>query len=388
MKKKIVVLGSTGSIGLNTLKVIRNNKKDFSLKLLSTNTKVEKALKQAKEFGVKHLIINDQSKFNLIKKKKLKFDIKIYNSFKILNKLFSKNEIDYTMVSVSGLDGLEPSIESIKFSKNIGIVNKESLISGWSLIKKKLMKFNTNFIPVDSEHFSIYSLIKHNKLYDIKKIFITASGGPFLNYPLKSLNKVSLKEALKHPNWKMGKKISIDSATMMNKVFEVIEAKNIFNLNYKQISILIHPQSYIHAIVQFKNSINQILFHEPDMTIPIHNSIYNFKKNIYYKKKLNFTILNDLKLKPLNLNQFLLTKLLKILPNKNSLYETALITINDFFVDKFLKKKINFNQMTKLIYSTAKKKIFLRFRKKTVKDIDEIYKLRKFVRLKLDTLGI
>jgi len=209
-----------------------------------------------------------------------------------------------------------------------------------------------------------------------------------LNYPLKSLNKVSLKEALKHPNWKMGKKISIDSATMMNKVFEVIEAKNIFNLNYKQISILIHPQSYIHAIVQFKNSINQILFHEPDMTIPIHNSIYNFKKNIYYKKKLNFTILNDLKLKPLNLNQFLLTKLLKILPNKNSLYETALITINDFFVDKFLKKKINFNQMTKLIYSTAKKKIFLQFRKKSVKDINDIYKLRKFVRIKLDTLGI
>jgi 1-deoxy-D-xylulose-5-phosphate reductoisomerase len=388
MKKKIVVLGSTGSIGLNTLKVIRNNKKDFSLKLLSTNTKVEKALKQAKEFGVKHLIINDQAKFNLIKKKKLKFNVKIYNSFKILNKLFSKNEIDYTMVSVSGLDGLEPSIESIKFSKNIGIVNKESLISGWSLIKKKLIKFKTNFIPVDSEHFSIYSLIKDKKFYDIKKIFITASGGPFLNYTSKLLYKVSLKDALKHPNWKMGKKISIDSATMMNKVFEVIEAKNIFDLNYKQISILIHPQSYIHAIVQFKNSINQILFHEPDMIIPIHNSIYNFKKNINYKKKLNFTILNDLKLKPVNLNQFLLTKLLKILPNKNSLYETALITINDFFVDKFLKKKINFNQMTKLIYSTAKKKIFLQFRKKSVKDINDIYKLRKFVRIKLDTLGI
>ena len=189
------------------------------------------------------------------------------------------------MVSIMGLDGLEPILKLIKYTQNIAIVNKEPLICGWDLIKKELKKYKTNFIPVDSEHFSIFELLKNSRNDVVEKIFITASGGPFLNFTKSRLSNVTIKDALNHPNWKMGKKISIDSATMMNKVFEVIEAKNIFNLDYNKISILIHPKSYIHAIIKFNNGQIKILAHEPNMKIPIHNSLYlkDVKKLILMK---------------------------------------------------------------------------------------------------------
>ena len=166
----------------------------------------------------------------------------------------------------------------IKYSKKIAIANKEAIICGWNLINKELKKNKTKFIPVDSEHFSIWSLVKDYNYKFIDKIYITASGGPFLKWPVSKIKKVSPEKALKHPNWSMGKKISIDSATMMNKVFEVIETQRIFNLEKSKIKILIHDKSYIHAIVQFKNGLKKILAHDTDMKIPIFNSIYQNEK--------------------------------------------------------------------------------------------------------------
>ena len=162
------------------------------------------------------------------------------------------------MCSITGLAGLKPTLDAIKFSHNIGIANKESIICGWNLIERNLKKYQTNFIPIDSEHFSIWSLIKNYKSSQIQKIFITASGGPFLKLSKNELKKVSPKNAVKHPNWSMGKKISVDSATLMNKVFEVIEAQRIFNLPLSKFKILIHPKSYVHAIVKFTNGITKI----------------------------------------------------------------------------------------------------------------------------------
>ena len=179
------------------------------------------------------------------------------------------------MSSITGLNGLLPTLKSIKHTKKILIANKESIICGWNLINKELKKYNTNFVPVDSEHFSIWSLLQNYNSNDIDKIFITASGGPFLKLPKKQFSNISVKKALNHPNWSMGKKITIDSATLMNKVFEVIEAKNIFNLSYGKISILTHPKSYLHAITKFKNGLTKLLLHDPDMKIPIYNSIYS-----------------------------------------------------------------------------------------------------------------
>jgi 1-deoxy-D-xylulose-5-phosphate reductoisomerase len=387
MKKKVIILGSTGSIGKNTINIIRKDKKNFDIKLLSTNKNISELIKQAKEFKVKNVIINDHVKFIYAKKKYKKTKINFFNSFSIIDKIFNKKELFYSMISIVGIDGLKPSLQLIRYTKNIAIVNKESIICGWNLIKKELIRYKTTFIPVDSEHYSIFSLI-NNSTNPIDKIYITASGGPFLNYSKSQVSRASLKNALNHPNWSMGKKISVDSSTMMNKVFEVIEARNIFNINYDQISILTHPKSYVHAIVKFNNGLAKILIHEPDMKIPIHNSIYYSQKKSIRSKPLNIDILNNLEFKKIDYNQFPLTKILDLLPKKNSLYETALISINDFFVIKFLNKKINYNQLISLINKFAHDRNFTKFRKIPVKSIEEIYKIRDYVSFKLNTLGI
>tara|TARA_B100000780_G_scaffold231813_1_gene171678 strand:+ start:2510 stop:3676 length:1167 start_codon:yes stop_codon:yes gene_type:complete len=388
MKKKIIILGSTGSIGKNTIKIIQKDKKNFDIKLLSTNKNITEVTKQAKEFNVKNIIISDYTKFIEAKKKYKKLNINFYNSFLIIDKLFKKKELFYSMISVVGIDGLNPSLQLIKFSKNIAIVNKESIICGWNLIKKELKKFKTNFIPIDSEHFSIYSLIQKNNYDQIDKVFITASGGPFLNKSIKELKNIKKKEALNHPNWKMGKKISIDSSTMMNKVFEVIEAKKLFSLKYKDILILTHPKSYVHAIVKFKNALIKILIHEPDMKIPIYNSLYPISKNKLKSQNLNLSILNNLELKKIDNKKFPLVRLLNNLSENDSLYETVLVTINDFFVLKYLNNKIKYQEMITLIYKYSNYREFLKFRNIIPKKVTDIYKLRDYVSLKLSSLGI
>ena len=388
MKKKIVILGSTGSIGKNIIKIIKKDKKNFDIKLLSTNKNISEVIKQAKEFNVKNVIINDYSKFVETKKKYKRLNINFYNSFSVIDKLFKKKELFYSMISIIGIDGLNPSLQLIKYSKNIAIVNKESIICGWNLIRKKLKKFKTNFIPIDSEHFSIYSLIQKNNDDLIDKVFITASGGPFLYSSTKRLKNIQKQDALNHPNWKMGKKISIDSSTMMNKVFEVIEAKKLFNLKYKDILILTHPKSYVHAIVKFKNALIKILIHEPDMKIPIYNSLYPFSKNKVKSQNLNLSILNNLELKKIDYKKFPLVKLLDNLSEKDSLYETILVVINDFFVLKYLNNEIKYHEMIRLIYKYSNYKEFLKFRKILPKKVIDIYRLRDYVSLKLSTLSV
>ena len=388
MKKKIIILGSTGSIGKNTIEIIRNDKKNFDIRLLSTNKNISEVIKQAKEFNVKDIIINDYIKFIKAKSKYKKLNINFYNSFLNLDKILNKQKIFYSMISLTGLDGLDPTLKIIKYSKNIAIVNKESLICGWNLIKKKLKKHKTNFIPIDSEHFSIAELIKNKNLNLIENIYITASGGPFLNFSKSKLLKVSVKDALNHPNWKMGKKISVDSATMMNKVFEVIEAKNIFDVNYSKISILIHSKSYVHALIKFNNGQIKLLAHEPDMRIPIHNSLYPKDIKKINTKDLNLEILNDLNLQKITTKMFPTIKILNSLPKINSLYETALVTINDYFVAKFLENKINFNQLVNLICKYSNQAYLTKLKTIAVKNINDIHKTRKYINEILNNSGI
>jgi 1-deoxy-D-xylulose-5-phosphate reductoisomerase len=388
MKTKIVILGSTGSIGENTFKIIKKNKKKFEIILLSTNTNIRKVFTQAKVFNVKNVLVNDYKKFIIAKSKYKNSKIKIFNTYSCIDEILKNKFVDYSMVAISGLDGLAPTLKLTKYSKNLAIANKESLICGWSLIQKKLKKFKTNFIPIDSEHFSIFTLIKNYNTCDIEKVYITASGGPFLNLPKSKFSRIKLKDALKHPNWKMGKKITIDSATLMNKVFEVIEAKNIFNIDYNKISILTHPKSYVHAIIKFKNGLSKIVAHDPDMKIPIYNSIYlNSKKN-FKINSLNLKILNNLNLKKVDYKKFPLVKLLNKLPTHSSLFETILITINDYLVFKFLKREINFEKLMSLIGKISNLREFQKYKKIKPKNVREIYNLRDYVSLKLDTLGI
>ena len=345
MKKKIAILGSTGSIGKTLLKIINNDKKKFNILLLAANKNYKFILKQANKLNVRNIIISDRNNFLKSLKLNKNKKIKIHNNFDTLHKIFNK-KIDYTMSAITGLDGLEPTLKIIRFTKKIAIANKESLICGWSLIKKELSRSNTEFIPVDSEHFSIWYALKNNS-DSFKKIYLTASGGPFYKLPHNKFNKISIKQALKHPNWKMGKKISIDSATMMNKVFEVIEAKNIFNTEYNKIDILIHPKSYLHALVQFNNGISKIILHETDMKIPIFNTIYNDNNRNIRSENLRIDILNNLSLEKINLKKFPLTKILKIMPKYHSLFETIIVSANDTIVKAFLNRKIKFEDISK-----------------------------------------
>ena len=388
MKKKIIILGSTGSIGTNTISIFKKDKKNFDIVLLSTNTNTRKVFKQAEEFKVKNIIINDKKKYHQAKIKYKNKKINIFNEFQDIEKILYKKNIYYSMVSVSGLEGLEPTLILSKYSKNLAVVNKESLICGWNLIKKNLVKYKTNFLPIDSEHYSIFTLLKEHSVREVKKIYITASGGPFLNYPKKKFNKIKPTKALQHPNWKMGKKITIDSATLMNKVFEVIEAKNIFNIPYNKISILTHPNSYVHAIIELKNGITKMLIHEPDMKIPIFNSVYQNYSNIISAKPLNLKILNNLNFRKVDTNKFSTVELLNKLPKNNSLYETILITINDHLVYKFLNNELNFDKLIKSIKKFSNLKEFTKYKKIKPKNIAQIYKLKDYVSLKMKHLSV
>ena len=294
------------------------------------------------------------------------------------------------MAAISGLDGFESTLESIEITKKIAIANKESIICGWNLIKKRLKKFNTKFIPVDSEHFSIWSLLNNTNSsnQDIKKIYITASGGPFLNYDLNKIYNIKPKQALKHPTWKMGKKISIDSATLMNKVFEVIEARNIFNIPYDKIEILIHPKSYIHSIIEFKNGLIKVLAHETSMKIPIINSLSEINNIDLSFKNFDFNKLNNLNLSRPDIKKFPSLSILKFLPNKQSIFECILISANDELVDLFLKNKIKFQDVSKKLLKFIQLKEFIKFKKKSPKNINEIKKISNYVSLKIKSLSV
>ncbi len=387
MKKKIAILGSTGSIGKTLINIIDKDIKNFNIILLSAKRNHNELLRQAKKYKVKNIILTDKKSFNKLKSKTKFLNINLYNDFENFNKIFKK-KIDYIMSSITGIDGLKPTIDSIKYTKKIAIANKEAIICGWNLIHKELKKNKTEFVPVDSEHFSIWYSLKNNS-DDIEKIFLTASGGPFVNLPLEKFKNINVKQALNHPNWKMGNKITIDSATMINKVFEVIEAKKIFNLKFKKLSILVHPKSYIHAIVKFKNGMIKIIAHDTDMKIPIFNSLYNFNNFKKIKsKKIDLNILNNLNLNKPNIKKFPALNILNNLPEKNSLFETILVSANDELVNSFLKKKIRFIDISKKLFVFIRSQKYNIYKKKAPKSVNEILKLSKYVRLKISKESI
>ena len=307
-----------------------------------------------------------------------------------MNKFFD-HKLDYVMSSIVGLEGLIPTFKIIKHTKNIAIANKESIICAWNLIEKELNKHKTKFIPVDSEHFSIWYAIKNNNYKNIKKIYLTASGGPLLNIPIKKFNKLKIKNIVKHPNWSMGKKISVDSSTMMNKVFEIIEAKKIFNLKYNQLSILIHPKSYLHAVILFKDRMIKIIAHDTTMDIPIFNTLYTKDHLLERETKLSnldLIKMNNLNLSKIDKDKFPVIQLLKNLPIKNSLYETIIVKTNDILVDLFLRKKIKYTDISYLLLKILNLREFRQYKKIYPKKIEDIVKLSDYVRLKINTMSV
>ena len=383
--KKIIILGSTGSIGKQTLEIIKKDKSKFKILLLSTDKNINLISKQIKTFKVKNIVVTNKKKYKILKKKFKK--VKVFPNFNKIDKDL-KVKADYAMSAISGIEGLRPTLKIIKKTKRIAIANKESIICGWELIQKELKRHKTEFIPVDSEHFSIWSVLKDYQKKDVEKIILTASGGPFLNQKISKNIKPIV--AINHPNWKMGKKISIDSATLMNKIFEVIEAKKIFDVELRKFDILIHPKSYVHAIVKLKNGLIKIIAHDTNMKIPISNSIHLGESNQRFikSKDINISNLNSLNFQKVKSKKFPVIKILKKITKKNSLFDTVLVSINDELVNLFLKNKISFLDISSKIRLLINSPIFSKFRHQKPNDLAQIEKLNEFVRLKTRTLSV
>ena len=384
MKKKIAILGSTGSIGKTLIEIIKKDKKNFEVILLTAHKSYKEILKQAKILQVKNLIITDKKSYLNLSKNKLG-KINIYNNYDSFNKIF-KRKVDYVMSSISGINGLVPTIKIIRFTKKIAIANKEAIICGWHLIKKDLKRFNTSFIPVDSEHFSIFYSLQGNKISNVNKIYLTASGGPLINTPRNKFKDIKISEAINHPNWKMGKKISVDSATMMNKVFEIIEAKKIFNIKYEALDILVQPSSYVHAIIKFNDGMVKIIAHDTNMRIPIFNSLYENQNKKIKTDKLNLKKLNLLNLKKVDLNKFPSIKIIKKLKNKESSLETVIVLANDILVNHFLLKKIYFTDITKFLQKLISMKKFKNYSNNKLDNINSIVLLNNQIRTTINKM--
>jgi len=380
MKKKICILGSTGNIGQLTLRIVEENKKDFRVLLISANKNHRLLLSQAKKFNPKYIFsTNDYliEKINNFCKKKR---ITIIKDIKLINK---KDRFDISVCAISGMAGLVPTIDIIKYSKEIAIANKESIICGWKFIKRELLKYNCKFIPLDSEHFSIYNLIQNKDKKTISEICLTASGGPFFGKKI-NLKNITPSQAIKHPKWKMGKKISVDSANLMNKVLEVFEASLLFNLPLSKFSIMIHPQSLIHSVVKYNNGLSTMMYHYNDMKIPIMNCLYkNFDFNDYLINKFSFS-------KNRNLELFFYkvdpkkNHAIKVLNLAKKLNVNGYITINalnELLVEKFLEKKISFSDIIYKLHHILQSKIVKNYLKNNkIKHINDVFKNYEFCR--------
>ena len=381
MKKLISILGSTGSIGSNTFKIIDKKRNNFKIYLLAANKNFNMICNQIKKYNPNIFVINDKKIYKKVHDKFKKKKIKVLNNYNLLN---LQKISDITISAIPGIAGLEPTILFTKKSRKILIANKESIICGWDLIKKAATKNKTAIIPIDSEHYSILNLLKDHTLDEIKKIYITASGGPFLNIKKKYLKKIKPADALKHPKWKMGKKISIDSSTLMNKILELIEAQKLFNISNKKIDILIHPDSLVHAIIEFQNGLVKFMYHDNSMIIPLANAIFNKNINIdkfYKNKKQNFLdkIVKGLKFRKVKKEIFPLI----VLKKKVQEYPSTPIIINaanEILVDHFLNKKLQFLRINKIIMSVLNDRNYKKYAIRKPKNINHIIEIDKWAR--------
>ena len=375
MKKKICILGSTGSIGLSTLEIISNDKKNFDVILLSGNNNYKLLISQAVKFKPKYIYSNNIFLTEKIKNFCKKNKIIIISDLNLLKKI----KFDITVSAISGIAGLLPTLNVIKFTKKILIANKESIICGWKFIHKELKEYNCSFTPVDSEHFSRSNLLQNKNKSLIKYIYLTASGGPFFSKKI-NLKKVTPTQAVKHPNWKMGKKISIDSATLMNKILEIIEASLIFNLPINKFKIIIHPQSLIHAIIEIKNGLSSMLYHNNDMKIPLANSLYD---NLYVNNGTSdkFSFKNKLSFYNPNIKKF---PSIKILEFNKVLDETGFILINvlnEILVQRFLNNKILFTDIVyKLLTILNSKAVKNYLKNNKIRHINDVFNAYNFCR--------
>lgn len=374
-KRNIIILGSTGSIGTSALEVIENNLDKFCVQYLSTNTRIDLLLEQAKKFNPKGLIITDDEAYREVKSNKLPFNIYSKND---LPEIISGNDIDIVVAAMVGFAGLEPTLEAAKSGKKIALANKEALVVAGHIITEIARKSGSEIIPIDSEHSAVLQcLIGEDKSF-VKKIILTASGGPFLNRDIKDFDNITIKEALQHPNWKMGSKITIDSATMMNKGLEVIEAHWLFGLLREQIEVIIHPQSIIHSMVEFVDGSIKAQLGIPDMKLPIQYALSYPERFPVSYNSMDFIKHSNLTFLEPDMEKFKCLALAYKSLELGGNFPVILNAANEVAVNKFLNDEIKFTQIPEIIEKSLEK-----FGNSKEPDIDEIrhwdFKVREYL---------
>jgi len=365
---KIVILGSTGTIGVNSLNVLRESKKHKIL-ALSGGRNIDLLTKQIIEFKPSYVsVIHNSDKLKLQKKFP---DINFVSGDEGLKTLATLKNADLIISAIVGFAGFIPTYYAIKSKKRVALANKESLVAGGFLFTKEEIE---NIIPIDSEHSAIHQILHNRDKKTIKKVILTASGGPFLNTPIDNMETITKKEALKHPNWAMGDKITIDSSTMINKTLEVIEAHYLFNLPAEKIAVVIHPQSIIHSMVEFNDGSVMAQLATPDMKIPISQAIYYPEIENANYPKIDFSELINFSFMPPDFNKFPSLKLAQIIIN-NPQKGVILNRANEVAVDAFLNDKINWIDIYKIIL-----KVLNEFETKEIKTIEELTRVDKEVK--------
>jgi len=341
-KKKIAILGSTGSIGTQALEIVRENADDFSIEVLTANTNAEKLIQQAIEFKPNHVVIADESKYLQVKEALFSEDVKVFTGEKAIADLMGITSADTVLTAMVGYSGLLPTIAAIKNKKRIALANKETLVVAGELVTALCNEYRVEMLPVDSEHSAIFQCMTGEKMDAIERIILTASGGPFRGKKADELTHITKAQALKHPNWSMGAKITIDSATLMNKGFEVIEAKWLFGLAQSQIDVVVHPQSIIHSMVEFNDGSIKAQMGLPDMKLPIQYAFYYPERKQNNWPRTSFADLKQLTFEAPDKTTFRNLDLAYQVMEKGGNAACILNAANEIAVQAFLEDKISF----------------------------------------------
>ena len=360
MKKGVAILGSTGSIGVQALGVISEQDELFRVEVLTANENCDLLINQAKKHKPNSVVIVNEKKYQKVFSELNPLNIKVYAGSESLNQIVDSDEIDIVLTALVGYSGLLPTINAIKNRKKIALANKETLVVAGSLIKNLCEENSTEIIPVDSEHSAIFQCLAGEESSPIEKIFLTASGGPFRGKKLDDLKNITKKQALKHPNWSMGAKITIDSATLMNKGLEVIEAKWLFDLSKEQIEVVVHPQSIIHSAVQFQDGSIKAQLGLPDMKLPIQYAL-GFPKRLNNRfERFSFFDYPNLTFEKPDLETFKNLALAYKAMEKGGNSPCVLNAANEIAVNAFLNDKIGFLNMADLIDNCLEKINFVK----------------------------
>lgn len=357
-KKQIAILGSTGSIGVQTLEVVRENADLFDIHILTANNNVDLLIKQALEFNPEVVVIANEDHYEKLKDALCTKDIKVWAGPKSIEQVVSIPEVDIVVTAMVGYSGLAPTINALKAKKIIALANKETLVVAGELIINLSKEYEAPIIPIDSEHSAIFQCLM-GEYSQIDKLILTASGGPFRGYNREQLSKVNVKQALNHPNWEMGAKVTIDSASLMNKGFEMIEAKWLFDVNPQNIEVVVHPESIIHSMVQFADASVKAQLSVPTMKIPIQYALTFPNRIPSHVEKLDFYEFNSLNFEKPDLTNFRNLSFAYQAIEKGGNMPCILNAANEIAVSSFLREKISFLSMSDLIEETMSKVNFI-----------------------------